>query len=61
MDRIDPADLALLDRFQRDLPLVSQPFAVLGHSLGLPEAEVIDRLAKMQAAPSPRQIGRAHV
>ena len=50
MDRIDPADLALLDRFQRDLPLVSQPFAVLGDSLGLPEAEVIDRLAMMQAA-----------
>jgi DNA-binding Lrp family transcriptional regulator len=57
MDRIDPADLALLDRFQRDLPLVSQPFAVLGHSLGLPEAEVIDRLAKMQAAGRIARVG----
>lgn len=57
MDRIDPADLALLDRFQRDLPLVSQPFAVLGDSLGLPEAEVIDRLAKMQAAGRIARVG----
>ena len=57
MDRIDPADLALLDRFQRDLPLVSQPFAVLGDSLGLPEAEVIDRLARMQAAGRIARVG----
>lgn len=57
MDRIDPADLALLDRFQRDLPLVSQPFAVLGDSLGLPEAEVIDRLAMMQAAGRIARVG----
>ena len=27
MDRLDPTDLALLDGFQRDLPLVSRPFA----------------------------------
>ena len=57
MDQIDTADLALLDRFQRDLPLVSRPFAVLGASLGLPEAEVIDRLAGMQRAGRIARVG----
>lgn len=48
MDRLDPIDLRLLDGFQRDLPLVSRPFAAMGVKLGLEEAEVIDRLARMQ-------------
>jgi len=37
MDRIDPTDLALLDGFQRDLPLVARPFAAIGDALGLSE------------------------
>lgn len=57
MDRIDPLDLRLLDGFQRDLPLVPRPFAVLGTTLGLPEAEVIDRLSRMQAGGSIARIG----
>ena len=48
MDRIDPTDLALLDRFQRDLPLDPRPFARIAVKLGLAEADVIDRLARMQ-------------
>ncbi|MFC3086840.1 siroheme decarboxylase subunit beta [Tabrizicola soli] len=57
MDRIDPTDLALLDRFQRDFPLEARPFARIGTVLGLDEAEVIGRLARMQAAGRISRVG----
>lgn len=57
MDRIDPIDLALLDGFQRDLPLIPRPFAALGDVLGLEEPEVIDRLARMQAGGRIARVG----
>ena len=57
MDRIDRTDLALLDRFQRDLPLEPRPFARIAVKLGLSEAEVIDRLAAMQAAGRIARVG----
>jgi siroheme decarboxylase len=57
MDRIDPTDLALLDRFQRDLPLEPRPFARIAVKLGLSEAAVIDRLAAMQAAGRIARVG----
>lgn len=57
MDRIDPTDLALLDRFQRDLPLVPRPFAQIAAQLGLDEADVIDRLAAMRAAGRIARVG----
>lgn len=57
MDRIDPIDLRLLDGFQRDLPLVPRPFAAMGVHLGLEEAEVIGRLARMQAEGRIARVG----
>lgn len=57
MDRIDPVDLALLDGFQRDFPLESRPFARIAVRLGLSEAEVIDRLTRMQAAGRIARVG----
>ena len=57
MDRIDPIDLALLDGFQRDLPLDSRPFARIADRLGLAEAEVIDRLTRLQAAGRIARVG----
>lgn len=57
MDRLDPTDLALLDRFQRDFPLESRPFARIAVKLGLSEAEVIDRLAVMQAEGRIARVG----
>ena len=57
MDRIDPIDLALLDGFQRDFPLDSRPFARIAVRLGLSEAEVIDRLTRMQAAGRIARVG----
>jgi len=57
MDRIDPTDLALLDGFQRDLPLVARPFAAIGDALGLSETEVIDRLARLQGTDRITRVG----
>ncbi|WP_333816953.1 siroheme decarboxylase subunit beta [Tabrizicola sp.] len=57
MDRIDPIDLALLDGFQRDFPLESRPFARIAQRLGLSEAEVIDRLSRMQAMGRIARVG----
>lgn len=57
MDRINPTDLALLDRFQRDFPLEPRPFARIAVRLGLAEAEVIDRLSRMQAAGRIARVG----
>jgi siroheme decarboxylase len=44
----DEIDQRLLDGFQRDLPLVSRPFAAMGEALGLDAAEVIARLRILQ-------------
>ena len=33
MQRLDPLDRRLLDEFQRDLPLVSRPFAAMADTL----------------------------
>jgi DNA-binding Lrp family transcriptional regulator len=57
MDRIDPVDMALLDRFQRDFPLEPRPFARIAGILGRSEAEVIERLAAMQQAGRITRVG----
>lgn len=57
MDRIDPIDMALLDGFQRDFPLHGRPFAKIAEGLGRTEAEVIDRLASLQAAGRISRVG----
>ena len=57
MERIDPTDLALLDRFQRDFPLDPRPFARIAVKLGLSESEAIDRLAALQAAGRIARVG----
>jgi AdoMet-dependent heme synthase len=44
----DPADLALLDALQDDIPLVSRPFAAIAARLNFPEEEVIQRLRDLQ-------------
>lgn len=57
LGRLDPLDARLLDEFQRDLPLVPQPFAAIGAALGLAETEVIDRLARLRAAGTIARVG----
>ena len=45
----DALTLAMLDAWQRGFPLVPRPFAEIGDAMGLPEREVIARLATAQA------------
>jgi DNA-binding Lrp family transcriptional regulator len=53
----DPLDRALLDRFQRDLPVVPHPFRAIGRALGLAEAEVIARLVRLSAIGAISRVG----
>lgn len=57
MTAIHPTDMALLDGFQRDLPLVDRPFAAIGRQIGLTETEVIDRLTRLQAEGHIARVG----
>ena len=53
----DEIDRRLLDDFQRDLPLVSRPFAAMGEALGLDESDVIDRLKALQKEGAVSRVG----
>lgn len=55
--RFDPTDMALLEGFQRDLPLVPQPYAAIGAHLGLDEAEVIARLTRLRDLGTIARVG----
>jgi siroheme decarboxylase len=46
---LDDVDRRLLDALQRAVPLDARPFAALGNSLGISEAEVLSRLQRLRA------------
>ena len=50
---LDNLDLELVDRWQRDFPLVDRPYEALGTSVGVSEQDVISRLRRLSG------IGRA--
>jgi len=50
-------DRRLLNEFQRDMPLELTPYASIGASLGISEAEVIRRLERLQRAGAISRIG----
>jgi DNA-binding Lrp family transcriptional regulator len=54
---VDALDHRLLDEFQRNFPLVPQPFAVVGAALGVAEAEVIASLTRLQTAGTVARVG----
>lgn len=54
---LDEIDRRLLDGWQRDLPLVPRPFASIGDALGIGEAEVLDRLARLHEAGAISRVG----
>lgn len=54
---MDDLDLRLLDDFQRDLPLVPQPFAAMAAQLNTCEADVITRLRSLQNAGRIARVG----
>ena len=53
----DPVDQALLDDWQRGFPIVPRPFAVLAGAIGIPEAEVIERLRRQRATGRITRVG----
>lgn len=53
---MDDLDKRLLNQIQSDFPLAVRPFAELGQSLGVPEAEIIDRMKTLKAGRIIRQI-----
>jgi len=46
---LDAVDRKLIDRLQDGFPLASHPFAAVGDLMGIPEAEVIDRITRLRA------------
>lgn len=59
MTALDPVDRRLMQATQAGLPLTPAPYAEIARWLGLPEAEVIARLAAMQARGVIRRIALA--
>lgn len=55
--RFDPIDVALLEGFQRDFPLVPRPFGVIAGHLSLTEGEVIARLTRLRALGAVARVG----
>jgi DNA-binding Lrp family transcriptional regulator len=56
-EALDALDRRLLDDFQRDFPLRPRPFAALAERLGVSEAEVLERLRRLQAKGAISRIG----
>lgn len=54
---LSPIDTILIDRFQRDFPLVPAPFAAVGETVGLDEAETIRRYRHLADAGVITRIG----
>ncbi|PRX38064.1 DNA-binding transcriptional regulator, Lrp family [Meinhardsimonia xiamenensis] len=56
-ERLDPTDIRLIDANQRGFPVCDRPFAEIGRALGLSEAEVLDRLARLAAEGRISRVG----
>ena len=56
---LTPQDRTIVEATQAGLPLVTRPFAVVAESLGLSEAELIERLKQLKAQGVIRRIGAA--
>ncbi|MBK0399467.1 AsnC family transcriptional regulator [Limibaculum sp. M0105] len=54
---LDPRDHALLNDWQRDLPLEPRPFARIGAATGMSESEVLSRLQRLNAAGAISRVG----
>ncbi len=55
----DPINQALLDRYQRDFPMMVAPFAAIAGELGLTENDVIERFAALEDCGAISRIGAA--
>ncbi|MBB4303268.1 DNA-binding Lrp family transcriptional regulator [Rhodobium orientis] len=57
IDRLSPLDRALLEDFQRDLPLVAAPFAAMAGRLGVDEETVLERLCALKEVGAISRVG----
>ena len=55
-NELDEMDRRLVDHLQGELPVVDQPFSVIGDVLEIPEAEVIERTQRLRESGLIRQI-----
>ncbi|MGI9416708.1 MAG: Lrp/AsnC family transcriptional regulator [Geminicoccaceae bacterium] len=53
----DPINRALLDRYQRNFPLIEAPYAAIGDEFGLDEDEVMARFAVLEQCGAISRIG----
>ncbi|MEI7731653.1 MAG: Lrp/AsnC family transcriptional regulator [Verrucomicrobiota bacterium] len=49
--QLEASDTRILDLIQTEVPLDPQPFQVIGERVGLPESEVIQRIAALKTPP----------
>ena len=56
---LDPKDRTIIEATQAGLPLVPNPYAVVAETLGMPEAELLERLDAMKKSGVIRRIGAA--
>lgn len=54
---LDEIDRRLLDDFQQDFPLSPRPYAEMGDCLGIAEAEVMERLARLRRTGAVSRVG----
>ncbi len=54
---LDAIDRRLLNDFQQGFPLSARPYAEIGAHLGIGEAEVLSRLARLSAAGAVSRVG----
>ena len=54
---MDEADKSILNQIQSDFPIASRPFLELGKRVNLPEAEVMERVARLKRDGVIRRIG----
>ncbi|MFO8084647.1 MAG: AsnC family transcriptional regulator [Desulfobacterales bacterium] len=54
---MDDTNKAILNRIQSDFPITSRPYQTIGNDLGIPEAEVIERLDDLKKMGIIRRIG----
>jgi len=54
---VTPLELRLLNEFQRDFPLVPEPYMVLAEALGASEREVLEGLARLRTSGAVSRVG----
>ena len=57
MVSLDARDRSLIDAYQRGLPICERPFAAMAERLGVSEAEVVERLQRLESLEVLSRVG----